>query len=45
MGGGGGGCEKGGGGELSRMCLKPCLPTCGKKNTGMIDQYLDFNKS
>ena len=29
-GGGGGECEKGGGG----MCLKPCFPACGKKNTG-----------
>ena len=28
---GGGG---GGGGELSRMCLKPCFPACGTKNTG-----------
>ena len=27
---GGGG---GGGGELSRMCLKPCFPACGKKKT------------
>ena len=28
---GGGG---GGGGELSRMCLKPCFPACGKKTQG-----------
>ena len=33
-------CGRGGGGErgggLSRMCLKPCFPACGKKNTGLL---------
>ena len=31
-----GGRLRRGGGELSRMCLKPCFPTCGKKNTDIF---------
>ena len=27
---------EGEGGGLSRMCLKPCFPACGKKNTGHL---------
>ena len=30
-GGGGRGGARRAGGELSRMCLKPCFPACGKK--------------
>ena len=34
-GGGGGGVREGRGvGELSRMCLKPCLPACEKRSRG-----------
>ena len=34
----------GGWGELSRMCLKPCFPACGKKNTGTFWHFVDESK-
>ena len=37
-GGGWGGCEKGVGSGLSRTCLKPCFPACGKKCRDVFSQ-------